>query len=133
MLCRHPPSLVAHLGVRRLIRLLSHAGGAEQCLACEAEHGSEAALLEDLGRLLGDVRASARCAPLSHPPSLSWPLLRMRRRACRRCACVLLSSTPWPHPVCRPLCWPLCAMGSRACPGRQARMVLPASAPPVNT
>jgi hypothetical protein len=47
-------------------RLLSHDGGEEQCLACEAEHGSEAALLEDLGRLLGDVRASARCAPL--PP-----------------------------------------------------------------
>lgn len=36
----------------------------DQCLTCQAEHENEGLLLEDIGRLLGDVRASARSVPL---------------------------------------------------------------------
>lgn len=36
----------------------------DQCLECQAEHENEGLLLEDIGRLLGDVRASARFAAL---------------------------------------------------------------------
>ena len=35
----------------------------ELCDACELEHSSEAADMELLGRLLGDVRACVRCSP----------------------------------------------------------------------
>ena len=43
-----------------LYRLLCKGGGLEQCSTCEAEHEDEGQLLEEIGRLLGDVRASAR-------------------------------------------------------------------------
>ena len=46
-------------------RLLSTEHEANQCLACEEHHGHEAALLEDVSRLLGDVRASVRCAAVA--------------------------------------------------------------------
>ncbi len=46
-------------------RLLSTGHEASQCLACEADHENEGALLEDVSRLLGDVRASVRCADLA--------------------------------------------------------------------
>ena len=41
---------------------------------CELEHQSESILMEELGRLLGEVKASARCefhvdAPSFVPPS----------------------------------------------------------------
>ncbi|KAK9840584.1 hypothetical protein WJX81_003072 [Elliptochloris bilobata] len=41
-------------------RRLAGREGGEAFQECEAEHACEGALLEDLGRLLGDVRASAR-------------------------------------------------------------------------
>lgn len=44
-------------------RLLSKGGEPDQCSTCEAEHENEGVLLEDIGRLLGDVRASARFVP----------------------------------------------------------------------
>ncbi len=46
-----------------LCRQLSRADE-DQCQECQAEHENEGLLLEDIGRLLGDVRASARCAAL---------------------------------------------------------------------
>ena len=48
-------------------RLLSTGHEASQCLACEADHENEGALLEDVSRLLGDVRASVRCASVCPP------------------------------------------------------------------
>ncbi len=50
-------------GGGRARRLAGRAGGCEAFQACEAEHACEGALLEDLGRLLGDVRASTRRDP----------------------------------------------------------------------
>ena len=44
-------------------RLAGREGGGQAFQECEAEHACEGALLEDLGRLLGDVRASARFPP----------------------------------------------------------------------
>jgi len=43
-------------------RLLSTEHEADQCLACEEHHEHEAALLEDVSRLLDNVRASVRWA-----------------------------------------------------------------------
>ena len=41
-------------------RLLSTEHEATHCLAAEADHEHESTLLEDVSRLLGDVRASVR-------------------------------------------------------------------------
>ncbi len=41
----------------------------DQCMECQAEHENEGLLLEDIGRLLGDVRASARSAALDLEPA----------------------------------------------------------------
>ena len=37
------------------------------CVEVERDHASEGPLLEELGRLLGEVRACTRCCPLHAP------------------------------------------------------------------
>lgn len=56
-----------------LCRQLSRADE-DQCMECQAEHENEGLLLEDIGRLLGDVRASARFAMQA---ALTWLILAL--------------------------------------------------------
>jgi hypothetical protein len=71
-----------------LCRQLSRADE-DQCMECQAEHENEGLLLEDIGRLLGDVRASARFAMQA---ALTWltlaltPLRHLLSSHIRACA-----------------------------------------------
>lgn len=44
-----------------ICRKLMTAGNAQHAQECEQEHETEGLLMEELGRLLGEVKASARC------------------------------------------------------------------------
>lgn len=59
-------------------RLLSTEHEATHCLAAEADHEHESTLLEDVSRLLGDVRASVR-----------YSLTNNLHQVCRPLACLM--------------------------------------------
>ena len=59
-------------------RLLSTEHEATHCLAAEADHEHESTLLEDVSRLLGDVRASVR-----------WSLTHTLSQVYKPLACLL--------------------------------------------
>lgn len=126
-LCLPSPTTVSQVSICWLGRKLMTVAKQQHAKECERQHHSEGVLMEELGRLLGEFKASARCACICVRQHISKLLVTCV--LCVKCSSTsdesgTAVSVPWQlAAVCKSaICkFATCLLGRHACSGEAGK------------